>query len=147
MKSAQQGTFSCQNAVFLVNWLVLYQGRGLAAFHTGRDICSQESLHLYLARWKWQYLPLCSASSTSVSRGQEALSAITQCTQKFSSELQSFRNSLWMFFIFLLLYPTHPIWVVLGLGTLCVCTHVCECVLIIYAARPQERNCICATSL
>lgn len=87
MKSAQQGTFSCQNAVFLVNWLVLYQGRGLAAFHTGRDICSQECLHLYLARWKWQYLPLCSASSTSVSRGQEALSAITQRTQKFSSKL------------------------------------------------------------
>lgn len=48
MKSAQQGTFSRQNAVFLVNRLVLYQGRGLAAFQAGRDICSQKkSISIY----------------------------------------------------------------------------------------------------
>lgn len=47
----------------------------------------EEYLHLYLARQKWQCLPSCSASSMSVSRGQQALSPITQCTQQFSSKL------------------------------------------------------------
>lgn len=48
MKSAQQGTFSRQKVVFLVDRLVLYQGRGLAVLQTGRDICSQnKSLSIY----------------------------------------------------------------------------------------------------
>lgn len=95
-----------------------------------RHLQPEECLHLYLARQKWQCLPLRTASSASVSRGQEALSPITKCTRKFSAQLsQAFRNGLWMFFIFLLLYPTHLLewfWGFAFFVCACMCVNVCQ---------------------
>lgn len=102
MKSAQQGTFSCQNAVFLVNRLALYQGRGLAAFQTGRDICSQKSLSIYtwqdrndsvylcalqvqplLAGVRKHYLPSQSARRSSAQNYHSLSGAVCGCSSFF----------------------------------------------------------------
>jgi len=74
--------------VFLVDQLVLYQARGLAVFQAGRDICSQnKSLCIYTTEDRNDSLSLCSASSVTVSRGQEVLPPIKQHTQKFRWKL------------------------------------------------------------
>lgn len=89
----------------------------------------EECLHLYLARQKWQCLPLCTASSVSPSRGQEALSPITKCTQKFTSKLPTvFQEQCVDVLYFSASVPNTPIWVVLGFALFlcaCICVNVC----------------------
>lgn len=126
MKSAQQGTFLCQNAVFLVNRLALHQGRGLAAFQTGRDICSQKrSLSIYPWQDRNDSTYLCALQVQRLLAGVRKHYLPSQSAHRSSAQSypQSFRRSLWMFFIFLLLYPTHLFewfWVLHSL-----CVHVC----------------------
>lgn len=89
----------------------------------------EESLHLSLARQKWQHLPLCTASSTPASRGQEALSPITKCTQKFSSKLPTvFQEKFMDVLYFSASVPNTPFWVVLGFALfVCACMFVNVC--------------------
>lgn len=136
MKSAQQGAFSCQNVAFLVDWCVLYQGRGIPAFQTGRDICSQKkSLSIYTREGRKDSVYLCApwVQWLSVEVRKYYLPPCSAHRSSAKIILQSFNKSSWTPFICLPMFVKHPKSYMTGPRGLysflcvcvCVCMHVC----------------------